>query len=160
MGTGWLILVLLCIKTPYAPVCHSTALHPLPCSPVIVQDRPGRDQNWDEMAELPGTELTIDPAHCSGRFTISTLISTEDSSKPRYRFPDATTYDTTQATHLCHNSTFYMRTFGYNTIDVVPAYEQYANSKILSDASRVRPTLAELHSFLKVRQDDYLHLAI
>uniref|UniRef100_A0A8C0GDU4 Solute carrier family 12 member 3 n=1 Tax=Chelonoidis abingdonii TaxID=106734 RepID=A0A8C0GDU4_CHEAB len=98
------------------------------------------------MAELPATELT-DLAHASGRFTISTLISTEDSSKPHYEQPDTLTYE---ATHPTHSSTFYMRTFGYNTVDVVPTYEHYANTKVAGETSKVRPTLEDLHSFLKV----------
>nr|XP_006114792.1 solute carrier family 12 member 3 [Pelodiscus sinensis] len=100
------------------------------------------------MAELPVTELTLDSAHSSGRFTISTLISTEDSSKPHYGQPDAG--DTVHPSHLTHSSTLYLRTFGYNTVDVVPTYEHYANTKGAGETHKVRPTLADLHSFLKL----------
>ncbi|KFP00007.1 Solute carrier family 12 member 3, partial [Calypte anna] len=41
------------------------------------------------------------------------------------------------------------RTFGYNTVDVVPAYEHYANTKGVGDAGKARPSLADLHSILK-----------
>uniref|UniRef100_A0A452IZP1 Solute carrier family 12 member 3 n=1 Tax=Gopherus agassizii TaxID=38772 RepID=A0A452IZP1_9SAUR len=101
------------------------------------------------MAELPATELT-DLAHANGRFTISTLISTEDSGKPHYGQPDTVTYEATHPSHLTHSSTYYMRTFGYNTVDVVPTYEHYANTKVAGETSKVRPTLEDLHSFLKV----------
>ncbi|XP_067408189.1 solute carrier family 12 member 3 isoform X1 [Emydura macquarii macquarii] len=101
------------------------------------------------MAELPAIELMVDSAQSSGRFTISTLVSTEDSGKPPYGQPDAATYDTPHPSHLTHSSTFYMRTFGYNTVDVVPSYEHYANTKISGETQKVRPTLADLHSFLK-----------
>ncbi|XP_015276881.1 PREDICTED: solute carrier family 12 member 3 [Gekko japonicus] len=101
------------------------------------------------MAELPVSERNTDPAHSNGRFTISTLISTEDNGRMHYGQTDTAPYDTTQANHLTTNSTFYMRTFGYNTIDVVPAYEHYANTKITSETKNPRPTLADLHSFLK-----------
>uniref|UniRef100_A0A8V5GYM7 Solute carrier family 12 member 3 n=1 Tax=Melopsittacus undulatus TaxID=13146 RepID=A0A8V5GYM7_MELUD len=72
-----------------------------------------------------------------GRFTISTLLSGCDSAQP---------------TQLS-GSTLCTRTFGYNTVDVVPAYEHYANSKGMGDTRKGRPSLADLHSILKVRWD-------
>uniref|UniRef100_A0A452T0A5 Solute carrier family 12 member 3 n=1 Tax=Ursus maritimus TaxID=29073 RepID=A0A452T0A5_URSMA len=92
-------------------------------------------------APMPG-----DPALCSGRFTISTLLGGEEPPPPA-------AYD---SSHLSHGSTFYMRTFGYNTIDVVPAYEHYANSALPGEPRKVRPTLADLHSFLK-QEGSHLH---
>ncbi|XP_066492928.1 solute carrier family 12 member 3 isoform X2 [Tiliqua scincoides] len=108
------------------------------------------------MAELPMTERANDPGHSNGRFTISTLISTEDSSRGHYGQTDLAVSDTGLASHLTHNSTFYMRTFGYNTIDVVPAYEHYANTRLSSEMKKARPTLADLHSFLK-QGNSHLH---
>ncbi|KAB1274678.1 Solute carrier family 12 member 3 [Camelus dromedarius] len=75
------------------------------------------------MAELPVSETPRDPALCSGRFTISTLLGGDEPPPPA-------AYDNSHPSHLTHGSTFYMRTFGYNTIDVVPAYEHYANSTL------------------------------
>lgn len=92
------------------------------------------------MAELAVSETPGDPTLCSGRFTISTLLGGDEPPPPA-------AYDNS---HLTHGSTLYMRTFGYNTIDVVPAYEHYANSALPGDPRKVRPTLADLHSFLKV----------
>ncbi|XP_032139831.1 solute carrier family 12 member 3 isoform X2 [Sapajus apella] len=94
------------------------------------------------MAELPATETPGDPTLCSGRFTISTLLSSDEPSPPA-------AYDSSHPSHLTHSSTFCMRTFGYNTIDVVPAYDHYANSTQPGEPRKVRPTLADLHSFLK-----------
>ncbi|XP_008833144.1 solute carrier family 12 member 3 isoform X5 [Nannospalax galili] len=98
------------------------------------------------MAELPVTEIPGD-ALCSGRFTISTLLGGDE--------PPLTACDSSQPSHLTHGSTLYMRTFGYNTIDVVPAYEHYANSALPGEPRKVRPTLADLHSFLK--EGSHLH---
>ncbi|XP_054856363.1 solute carrier family 12 member 3 [Eublepharis macularius] len=109
------------------------------------------------MADLPGSERTTDPTRSNGRFTISTLINAEESSRMHYGQTNMAPYDTAQANHLTANSTCYMRTFGYNTIDVVPAYEHYANTKITSEAKNARPTLADLHSFLK-QESCHLHL--
>ncbi|ELW66186.1 Solute carrier family 12 member 3 [Tupaia chinensis] len=61
-----------------------------------------------------------------------------------------------QPSPLTHGSTLYTRTFGYNTIDVVPAYEHYANSALPGEPRKVRPTLADLHSFLK-QEGSHLH---
>ncbi|XP_028626213.1 solute carrier family 12 member 3 isoform X3 [Grammomys surdaster] len=99
------------------------------------------------MAELPVTEIPGD-ALCSGRFTISTLLGGDE--------PPPAAGDSSQPSHLTHSSTLYMRTFGYNTIDVVPAYEHYANSALPGEPRKVRPTLADLHSFLK-QEGSHLH---
>ncbi|XP_029336579.1 solute carrier family 12 member 3 isoform X2 [Mus caroli] len=99
------------------------------------------------MAELPVTEMPGD-ALCSGRFTISTLMGGDE--------PPPAACDSSQPSHLTHGSTLYMRTFGYNTIDVVPAYEHYANSALPGEPRKVRPTLADLHSFLK-QEGSHLH---
>ncbi|XP_017734295.1 PREDICTED: solute carrier family 12 member 3 isoform X5 [Rhinopithecus bieti] len=101
------------------------------------------------MAELPATETPGDATLCSGRFTISTLLSSEEPSPPA-------ACDSSHPSHLTHGSTFCMRTFGYNTIDVVPAYEHYANSTQPGEPRKVRPTLADLHSFLK-QEGRHLH---
>ncbi|XP_077607412.1 solute carrier family 12 member 3 [Crocuta crocuta] len=101
------------------------------------------------MAELPGSEMPGDPTLCSGRFTISTLLGGDEPPLPA-------AYDSSHPSHLTHGSTFYMRTFGYNTIDVVPAYEHYANSALPGEPRKVRPTLADLHSFLK-QEGSHLH---
>ncbi|KAF4010718.1 hypothetical protein G4228_002405 [Cervus hanglu yarkandensis] len=94
------------------------------------------------MAELPVSETPRDPALCSGRFTISTLLGGEEPPPPA-------AHDSSHPGHLTHGHTFYNRTFGYNTVDVVPAYEHYADSALPGEPRKVRPTLADLHSFLK-----------
>uniref|UniRef100_A0A8C4VBH3 Solute carrier family 12 member 3 n=1 Tax=Falco tinnunculus TaxID=100819 RepID=A0A8C4VBH3_FALTI len=100
------------------------------------------------MAELPAPELP--PARCSGRFTISTLLGMEEGGRGPYVPTEGAGCDSAQPTHLS-GSTFCTRTFGYNTVDVVPAYEHYANSTGVGDAGKGRPSLADLHSILKVR---------
>ncbi|XP_029464580.1 solute carrier family 12 member 3 [Rhinatrema bivittatum] len=108
------------------------------------------------MAELPMTETAVDLPLSKGRFTINTLISTEDSNKAHYGHPDSVPYDTFHSNNLTHTSTLYMRTFGYNTIDAVPAYDHYNNTEVPTGNKKVRPTLADLHSFLK--DNNQLHL--
>ncbi|KAM6123579.1 solute carrier family 12 member 3 [Phoenicopterus ruber ruber] len=100
------------------------------------------------MAELPGPELPAGPACCSGRFTISTLLGTEEGGWGPYAPAEGAGCDSPHPTHLS-GSTLCTRTFGYNTVDVVPAYEHYANSKGVGDAGKGRPSLADLHSILK-----------
>uniref|UniRef100_A0A8D0F2P8 Solute carrier family 12 member 3 n=1 Tax=Strix occidentalis caurina TaxID=311401 RepID=A0A8D0F2P8_STROC len=102
------------------------------------------------MAELPVAELPATPARCSGRFTISTLLGMEEGGWGPYAPSEGAGCDSTHPTHLS-GSTLCTRTFGYNTVDVVPAYEHYANSKGVGDAGKGRPSLADLHSILKVR---------
>ncbi|NWS62965.1 S12A3 protein, partial [Chunga burmeisteri] len=100
------------------------------------------------MAELPIPELPTAPARCSGRFTISTLLGMEEGGRGPYAPTEGACCDSTQRTHLS-GSTLCTRTFGYNTVDVVPAYEHYANSNGVGDAGKGRPSLADLHSILK-----------
>ncbi|XP_021146284.2 solute carrier family 12 member 3 [Columba livia] len=100
------------------------------------------------MAELPVPELPITLSRCSGRFTISTLVGTEEGSRGPYAPAEGAGCDSAHPTHLS-GSTFCTRTFGYNTVDVVPAYEHYANSKGVGDGRKGRPSLADLHSILK-----------
>ncbi|KAG8437675.1 hypothetical protein GDO86_008400 [Hymenochirus boettgeri] len=101
-------------------------------------------------------ESPVDNAPSNGRFTIRSLISTEESSKAQYGQQE-TVYDTFNPNNLTQNSTLYMRTFGYNTVDAVPNYDHYANTEISGGAKKVRPTLEDLHSILK--QDTARHLA-
>ncbi|XP_058702029.1 solute carrier family 12 member 3 isoform X1 [Poecile atricapillus] len=98
------------------------------------------------MAELPIPDLP--PARCSGRFTISTLLAMEEGGRGPYTPTEGSSCDSVQPTHLS-SSTLCTRTFGYNTVDVVPAYEHYANSKGVGDPRKGRPSLADLHSILK-----------
>ncbi|NWX15054.1 S12A3 protein, partial [Aegotheles bennettii] len=97
------------------------------------------------MAELPVPELPPALSRCSGRFTISTLLGTEEGGRGPYAAAEGAGCD---STHLS-GSTLCTRTFGYNTVDVVPAYEHYANSKGVGDGRKERPSLADLHSILK-----------
>lgn len=94
------------------------------------------------MSELPCPEPL---SHCSGRFTISTLLGVEEAG-----WPPCEATAGCEGTQLS-GSTLCTRTFGYNTLDVVPAYEHYANSKGVGEARRGRPSLADLRSILEVR---------
>ncbi|NXH68029.1 S12A3 protein, partial [Hydrobates tethys] len=100
------------------------------------------------MAELSVPELPAALSRCSGRFTISTLLGTEEGGRGPYAAAEGAGCDSTHLTHLS-GSTLCTRTFGYNTVDVVPAYEHYADSKGVGDTGKGRPSLADLHSILK-----------
>ncbi|KAM6253043.1 solute carrier family 12 member 3 [Porphyrio hochstetteri] len=100
------------------------------------------------MAELPVPELPAALSCCSGRFTISTLLGMEEGGQGPHVPTEGPGCDSTHPTHLS-GSPLCTRTFGYNTLDVVPAYEHYADSKGVGNGGRGRPSLADLHSILK-----------
>ncbi|XP_044125925.1 solute carrier family 12 member 3 [Bufo gargarizans] len=93
-------------------------------------------------------ETAAESAPSNGRFTIRSLISTEESTKSQYGQQE-TSYDTFNPNNLTHSNTFYMRTFGYNTLDAVPNYDHYANTEVPGWVKKARPTLEDLHSILK-----------
>ncbi|KAM9311069.1 solute carrier family 12 member 1 isoform 1-T1 [Gastrophryne carolinensis] len=47
-----------------------------------------------------------------------------------------------------HSHTYYMKTFGHNTMDAVPKIEYYRNTGSLSGIKEIRPSLAEIHEQL------------
>lgn len=56
----------------------------------------------------------------------------------------------TGQTHISdsHSNTYYMRTFGHNTIDAVPNIEFYRQTAAPFGEKLTRPSLAELHDEL------------
>ncbi|XP_067905704.1 solute carrier family 12 member 3 isoform X2 [Heterodontus francisci] len=82
-----------------------------------------------------------------GRFTISTQISNDEDTKIIYCQPEPT-YDSLSASNLTQNNAFYLRTFGYNTLDAVPSYEHYANTQMPGEEKKNRPTLADLRCYM------------
>ncbi|MBN3292557.1 S12A3 protein, partial [Polypterus senegalus] len=105
------------------------------------------------MADLTVPEITIDPPLAHGRFTISTLISADDSAKYQYAQSDSSTYEMSSPDSPTHTNTFSMRTFGYNTMDAVPKYDYYTNTQGPGRSRTHRPSLAQLHTF---SQDEVL----
>lgn len=52
-----------------------------------------------------------------------------------------------------HNHTYYLKTFGHNTMDAVPKIDYYRNTGSISGIKKSRPSLAEIHEQLsKVSQ--------
>uniref|UniRef100_A0A803T2B7 Solute carrier family 12 member 1 n=1 Tax=Anolis carolinensis TaxID=28377 RepID=A0A803T2B7_ANOCA len=47
-----------------------------------------------------------------------------------------------------HNNTYYLKTFGHNTMDVVPKIDYYRNSGSVSGVKMNRPSLMEIHEQL------------
>ncbi|XP_072928176.1 solute carrier family 12 member 2 isoform X2 [Hemitrygon akajei] len=48
-----------------------------------------------------------------------------------------------------HSNTYYLRTFGHNTIDAVPRIDHYRNTVAQLGEKLIRPSLAELHNELE-----------
>ncbi|XP_059507602.1 solute carrier family 12 member 3 isoform X2 [Stegostoma tigrinum] len=82
-----------------------------------------------------------------GRFTISTHLGKEDDSETIYCLPDPTN-DSMSVSSLTQNSTFCLRTFGYNTLDAVPNYQHYSKTQMPGEDKRTRPSLADLRCYM------------
>eukprot|EP00061_Rhincodon_typus_P008846 g31827.t1 len=55
---------------------------------------------------------------------------------------------TTHHYYDTHSNTYYLRTFGHNTIDAVPRIDHYRNTVAQLGEKLIRPSLAELHDEL------------
>ncbi|XP_062922828.1 solute carrier family 12 member 3 isoform X1 [Mobula hypostoma] len=95
--------------------------------------------------QSPSSEIE---AISHGRFTINTLIGNEEDNMNIYYQPELTNSSFSSSNNLTQNSNFYLRTFGYNTLDVVPSCEYYANTQIAGEEKKNRPTLADLRCYM------------
>lgn len=95
----------------------------------------------DPSAESPGEPEA--PGYPNGGDTVrseGSLVSGGAGGAPHY------CYDT-------HTNTYYLRTFGHNTMDAVPRIDHYRHTAAELGEKLIRPSLAELHDELdKVRQ--------
>uniref|UniRef100_A0A8C7WZC3 Amino acid permease N-terminal domain-containing protein n=1 Tax=Oryzias sinensis TaxID=183150 RepID=A0A8C7WZC3_9TELE len=119
--------------------------------------------------QTPPVPGTIDglrpPEESRGRFRVvgfldpGALGTASDIGLPPDVFhePDGTKSDSvslhstgTGHTHISdsHSNTYYMRTFGHNTIDAVPNIEFYRQTAAPFGEKRTRPSLSELHDEL------------
>uniref|UniRef100_A0AAQ6IDQ2 Amino acid permease N-terminal domain-containing protein n=1 Tax=Anabas testudineus TaxID=64144 RepID=A0AAQ6IDQ2_ANATE len=89
----------------------------------IIEDK---SPNSDASTTIPSSETTHNaaPANCPG-----------GNSGHHYH------YDT-------HTNTYYLRTFGHNTIDAVPNIDFYRQTAAPLGEKLIRPTLSELHDEL------------
>uniref|UniRef100_A0AAY4CTS3 Solute carrier family 12 member 2 n=1 Tax=Denticeps clupeoides TaxID=299321 RepID=A0AAY4CTS3_9TELE len=96
-----------------------------------------------------------------GRFRVVNFLDPGGGANPQDAAPDAGCQngDTVRSegshqTHVSdtHSSTYYMRTFGHNTVDAVPNIDFYRHTEAALAEKLVRPSLSELHDELdKVR---------
>nr|BAN42613.1 solute carrier family 12 member 3 [Carcharhinus leucas] len=80
-----------------------------------------------------------------GRFTIT---GNAEDTKSIYCPPEPT-YDSLSVSNLTQSSSFHLRTFGYNTLDAVPSYQHYANTRAPGEERKSRPTLADLRCYIR-----------
>uniref|UniRef100_W5MMC0 Solute carrier family 12 member 3 n=1 Tax=Lepisosteus oculatus TaxID=7918 RepID=W5MMC0_LEPOC len=97
------------------------------------------------MADVPAPVVTVDSPPPHGRFTISRAVSSasrEEDSKFSYEQPESGVNSMDSET-----SSLSLRTSAYNTLDVAPSYDFYANTEIPGRDRRQRPSLFQLHSY-------------
>lgn len=94
-----------------------------------------------------------------GRFRVVGFLDPGGSTNPPEAFDFAQNGDTVKSegslyssgqTHFSdtHSNTYYLRTFGHNTIDAVPNIDFYRNTEATLGEKLIRPSLSELHDEL------------
>ncbi|XP_076876103.1 solute carrier family 12 member 2 isoform X2 [Brachyhypopomus gauderio] len=122
-------------------------------------ETPGSDSkatpNTDETAE----HVTVGGEEAKGRFRVVNFADPSAASSPDAAPADAfqngdtvmsegSLHSSTGQQHYCydtHTNTYYLRTFGHNTIDAVPNIDFYRQTAAPLGEKLIRPTLSELH---------------
>ncbi|XP_072374520.1 solute carrier family 12 member 3 isoform X2 [Scyliorhinus torazame] len=106
------------------------------------QTEPSSCQTGPTYCQTEPSHCQTEPTYCQAEPSYSqtelTYCQTEPSS-----CQTEPTYDS-----LTQSNIFHLRTFGYNTIDAVPSYEHYANTRVPGEEERGRPTLADLRCYI------------
>uniref|UniRef100_H3BA36 Solute carrier family 12 member 2 n=1 Tax=Latimeria chalumnae TaxID=7897 RepID=H3BA36_LATCH len=95
-----------------------------------------------------------------GRFRVNFVDSCSQSMESMQN-GDTTNSESGSTSHLydTHSNTYYMRTFGHNTIDAVPRIDHYRNTVSSIGEKLTRPSLAQLHDQLgkEPAEDTYVN---
>ncbi|XP_046904156.1 solute carrier family 12 member 2-like [Hypomesus transpacificus] len=88
----------------------------------------------------------LDPGGLGGAMDTSDMIQNSDTVRSESSMHSSTGGHT--HTSDTHSNTYYMRTFGHNTIDAIPNIDFYRQTAAPLGDKLIRPTLSELHDEL------------
>uniref|UniRef100_A0A8C2HSX4 Solute carrier family 12 member 2 n=1 Tax=Cyprinus carpio TaxID=7962 RepID=A0A8C2HSX4_CYPCA len=109
-----------------------------------------------EYAAVPPFDGLRDSEEAKGRFRVVNFAASSPDAAPAEiaQNGDTVMSESSQQHHHydTHTNTYYLRTFGHNTIDAVPNIDFYRQTAAPLGEKLIRPTLSELHDELdKVR---------
>ncbi|CAH2274001.1 solute carrier family 12 member 1 isoform X3 [Pelobates cultripes] len=98
-----------------------------------------KDPPQYEETSFSGEDNRLAMSYGTGnREMYSSVVHNGDTIKTEVGFHP---YDT-------HSHTYYLKTFGHNTLDAVPKIDYYRNTGSVSGVKKIRPSLAEIHDQL------------
>uniref|UniRef100_A0A8C5Q1H3 Solute carrier family 12 member 1 n=1 Tax=Leptobrachium leishanense TaxID=445787 RepID=A0A8C5Q1H3_9ANUR len=98
-----------------------------------------KDPPQYEETSFAGEDNRLGMSYGSGnRDLYGNIVHNGDTIKTEVGFHP---YDT-------HSHTYYLKTFGHNTMDAVPKIDYYRNTGSVSGAKKIRPSIADIHNQL------------
>ncbi|KTG31765.1 hypothetical protein cypCar_00031421 [Cyprinus carpio] len=105
-----------------------------------------------EYAAVPPFDGLRDSEEAKGRFRVVNFAASSPDAAPAEiaQNGDTVMSESSQQHHHydTHTNTYYLRTFGHNTIDAVPNIDFYRQTAAPLGEKLIRPTLSELHDEL------------
>lgn len=132
------------VNTPSNSVPSSTSRFQVH---VINEDR-GCGAAVSESADPPHYEETSFGDEAQNRLRISFRPGTQECYDNFLQNGETAKTDTTFHAYDSHTNTYYLQTFGHNTMDAVPKIEYYRNTGSVSGPKVSRPSLLEIHEQL------------
>lgn len=114
----------------------------------VVNESRGSGAAMSDSTDPPHYEETSFGDEAQNRLRISFRPGNQESYDNFIQNGDAAKTDTTFHAYDSHTNTYYLQTFGHNTMDAVPKIEYYRNTGSVSGPKVNRPSLLEIHEQL------------
>jgi len=113
---------------------------------------PGSSQSRFQVDPVDPLDPVAEGSESKGRFRVVNFLSPTDSAPEAGANGDTVRSEASAGglSHFSdtHSSTYYLRTFGHNTIDAVPNIDFYRQTEAPLGEKLLRPSLSELHDEL------------
>ncbi|ERE70940.1 solute carrier family 12 member 1 isoform 1 [Cricetulus griseus] len=114
----------------------------------VINEGHGSGAAMSDSTDPPHYEETSFGDEAQNRLRISFRPGNQECYDSFLQNGDAAKTDTTFHVYDSHTNTYYLQTFGHNTMDAVPKIEYYRNTGSVSGPKVNRPSLLEIHEQL------------